>query len=441
MQKEITDLYKLKPSSIWEAFTAENFAFWMACLYLFFEYIRPQSIWPFFADYPYWARTFIILAFIGWILDRNKMIIWNKITTAVFVFLFLVTLSSLFAYQPDISWENFMIVFSWVVIFFVLTQIITTRRRFYIILLIFLVASFKLSFYGARTFAMRGFAFADWGLAGPEGFFQNPGELAIQMVVFAPIAYFFILGIRKYLTRWKAYILYLMPITAIITIIGTNTRGSQIAIAAVLLSLVAIQKKRVKMFIAVTFIGIIGYNLLPPQQIERFSSMGSDGTSQQRLLYIENGIKMMKEYPMLGVGYFNFVPYYEDHYIDDIVISHHAREGRVELPHNILIQIGTDAGLLGLLIFVSLVCGAFYITYKIGKEARISGELFTQNMAIGLNLALIGYLVAGQFVTVAYYPFFWIHLVLVISMHTYWQYEKSQNSDEYIEKTNDNVDT
>ncbi|MFO7728312.1 MAG: DUF5935 domain-containing protein [Desulfonatronovibrio sp.] len=181
----MTDLYRLKPGAVWKAFASDNFAFWMSCFYLFFEYVRPQAIWPVFEIYPFWARTFVILAFIGWMLDPYKRFVWNKITTGVFVFMLLIVFSSFSAYWPQISWDEFMKSFNWVVIFFVLTQTVNTRQRFYILLLIFFLASFKLSLYGARTFAMRGFSFASWGLAGPQGFFQNPGELAIQMVVFA----------------------------------------------------------------------------------------------------------------------------------------------------------------------------------------------------------------------------------------------------------------
>ena len=421
----MTDLYRLKPTAIWKAFTADNFAFWMSCAYLFFEYVRPQAIWPGFDAYPYWARTFVILAFIGWLMDPNKKFVWTRISTGVLVFLIIIILSSMNAYWPDISWANFMNFFNWAVIFFVLTQTVTTRQRFYILLLIFFLASFKLSLYGARTFAMRGFAFADWGLAGPRGFFQNPGELAIQMVVFAPMAFFFIQGIKPYLARWKTCLLYLMPVTAMITAIGTNTRGGQIALAAVLVSMIVMTRHRIKILILVAMIAFAGFQILPPEQKARFESMGDDGTSQQRILYWKHGWQMIKDHPLQGVGYFNFVPYYRQHHIDDIVIPHHRRDGYVELPHNIIIQVGTDTGYPGLAVFLGLMAGSFLLMRRISREADKSGDLFVANMTRGMNLALIGYFVAGQFVTVAYYPYLWIHLVFVTSIGTFWQSEKA----------------
>lgn len=42
MNVAITDRYKLKPGSVWKAFSTDNFAFWISCCYLFFEYVRPS---------------------------------------------------------------------------------------------------------------------------------------------------------------------------------------------------------------------------------------------------------------------------------------------------------------------------------------------------------------------------------------------------------------
>jgi putative inorganic carbon (hco3(-)) transporter len=421
MSVPITDLYKLKPHALWRAFVSENFAFWMSCAYLFFEYIRPQAIWSGFDTYPYWARTFIMLSFAGWLFDSKKQFIWTGITTGIFAFQLLIILSSLTAYWPQVSWKNFTLFFNWVVIFFVLTQTVTTRHRFFILLLIFLIASFKLSFHGARTWALRGFAFADWGLAGPQGFFNNPGELAIQMVVFAPMVFFFTLGIRQFLKRWQVYLLLIMPFTAIFTILGTNTRGSQLALAAQVVAIIAMTKHRIKTIIAVVLVGYIGFQLLPVEQKMRFEDAGKDGTSIQRMLYWEHGWKMIKDHPFLGVGYFNFQPYYDKYHSDDIVLS---QVHKAQLPHNIFIQVGTDTGFSGISLFIGLILASFLGTRKLGREAEATGDLFMANMAKGMNIALLGYIIAGQFVTVTYYPYSWMHLVFFTAMSTAWKNEK-----------------
>lgn len=425
MSIPIADLYALKPRALWLAFATDNFAFWMSCAYLFFEYVRPQSIWPIFAVYPYWGRTFIFLAFVGWILDPKRQWVWTKITTGIFVFLILIILSSFNAYWPDESWKHFMTYFNWVVVFFVLTQTVTTRQRFFILLLVFFLASFKLSLYGARTWAMMGFGFSDWGLRGPEGFFENPGELGLQMVLFAPLAYFFVIAIQPYLKNWQKYLLYLMPITATMTLLGTNTRGSQIALAAQLLLYIIISKHRFKLLSFITIVGIVIYQLLPAEQISRFEEIGEDDTSIQRMLYWKHGWQMIKDHPYLGVGYFNFPPYYDLHHADDLV-GMVAQRRRAELPHNIFIQVGTDTGFTGLAVFLALIVTGFLRMHKIGKEAASQGDTFVAYLTNGMNLSLFGYIIAGQFVTVTYYPYLWIHLVFVTAIYTFWRYEKQK---------------
>jgi hypothetical protein len=37
-------------------------------------------------------------------------------------------------------------------------------------------------------------------------------------------------------------------------------------------------------------------------------------------------------------------------------------------------------------------------------------------MAKGLNIAMWGFIIAGQFVTVAYYPFPWVNLALTVAL-------------------------
>jgi hypothetical protein len=38
-------------------------------------------------------------------------------------------------------------------------------------------------------------------------------------------------------------------------------------------------------------------------------------------------------------------------------------------------------------------------------------------MAHGLDAALIGYLASGFFITVLYYPFFWINFAMTVALH------------------------
>jgi len=49
----------------------------------------------------------------------------------------------------------------------------------------------------------------------------------------------------------------------------------------------------------------------------------------------------------------------------------------------------------------------------VGKALR-TDECHENRFPTGFNLSMLGFVVAGQFVTVAYYPFLWIHLAFVV---------------------------
>jgi O-antigen ligase len=400
------DFYALKIGMMWRYFKGESFAFWMICAYLFFEYVRPQSIIP-AIDFLPWTQLTIIGAFLGCFADRTVRWVSSSINVLLILFLVVILLSSVFAYFPSFSYAKLENYYLWVIIYFLIINIVNTRKRFFIFLCVFLLASSKLSLSLALTWAKRGFSFTDWGLSGPPGFFQNSGELAIQMLVFWPIAWAFAHSLKPYVSKRWYRLLMLMPITAIMVILGSSSRGGQLALVVqlVVMNYRTVFKPKILISCCVAFFLI--WTFLPEQQKERFQTMGEDKTSRQRILYWENGLEMIQEHPVLGVGYFNFVPYFERYYSEDVLFH------RAELPHNIIIQVGTDTGAVGLTIFLALL----FVALRKAQRFRAKG-CETKQRLIGncANLSLIGFFVAGQFVTVTYYPFLWIHLALLVSL-------------------------
>ncbi|MEP0002462.1 MULTISPECIES: O-antigen ligase family protein [Marinobacter] len=408
------DFYSLRVGPIWQHLKSESFAFWMVCAYFFLEYVRPQSIYPVIDILP-WTQLAVIGAILGCFTDKTVRWVSSPVNVLLIIFFLVIIASSFFAYFPDVSYKNIDKYYLWIIIYFIIVNIVNTRRRFFIFICIFLLASFKLSLSLSIIWASRGFSFTDWGLMGPPGFFQNSGELAIQMLVFWPLAWAFAHFVKPHVSRRWYLALLLMPITAIMVILGASSRGAQLAL---IFQLVVMNYRYVfnpKIFISVGLALTLIWNFLPEEQKQRFETMGEDGTSRQRLLYWENGIEMIQENPVLGVGYYNFAPYFERYHPEDLLVE------RAQLPHNIFIQIGTDAGMLGLVIFLSFI----FMAYRLGRRLKaenygLKAEDCDNRLAlIGtcMNLSILGFVVAGQFVTVAYYPFLWVHLALVVALN------------------------
>lgn len=415
----IEDLYALKPRAFWQQLKQEHFSFWMICTYLFVEYVRPQSIFPSIDVLP-WAKVFLILSLIGRVMDRNTKWVSDPANIWLTLFLGAIVISSALATYPPYAWAHFMDFFGWFLIYFLVINIVTTERRFLIFLAVFLLASFKLSFFGAKTWTLRGFAFTKWGIQGPPGFFQNSGEYAIQMLMFSPVAAELALFLKPFLTKLRFYLLLLFPVTGAMSVMGASSRGAQIALVYQLYGTILKGRLNFKTLALAALVIYAGISLLPEEQKARFSSAGDDNTSQQRLLYWKRGIQMIEEHPAFGVGFFNFPVYMAAHYPEDVghIVYDQNGVGSSELPHNIFIQVGTDAGAVGLLLFAALILR----TAKAAREIRLLARAHPgppkpfAALAKGFLVALWGFVIAGQFVTVTYYPFFWINLAFMVSL-------------------------
>lgn len=391
---------------MWRYFKGEKFSFWMICFYLFFEYFRPQSIYP-AINIISWAQWFLMLALVGTFFDKSIRWVSSPINKLLGLFAIVIFASSLNAYYPEISKKYYIDFYSWVVVYFLIINIINTKQRFYIFIIIFVICAAKISIGTSTVFALRGFAFTDWGLRGPPGYFTNSGELSILMLTFFPVAYLFYQLLKNRVGKLEKVIMLLFCVTPILTVLGASSRGAQIALVIQLVIMFRKSIFKIKPLIALFLLGCLLYNILPDKQISRFETIGEDKTSQQRLLYWEHGLEMIQKHPFLGVGYFNFPLYYETHYPEDMLYE------KAQVPHNIFIQVGTDAGWLGLIPFIMLLILPFWTSRKLIKLKDT--EEFVITAINGVLYGLLGFIIAGQFVTVAYYPFLWIGLAFIVA--------------------------
>ena len=52
------DVYRLGPRAIWRYLQTQPASFWFVCIYLFFEYVRPQQLFPIINFLP-WGQVIL----------------------------------------------------------------------------------------------------------------------------------------------------------------------------------------------------------------------------------------------------------------------------------------------------------------------------------------------------------------------------------------------
>jgi O-antigen ligase len=395
-------IFPITPRAFIQAFIRQPPAFCLLCLYIMVEYVRPQSVWP-AIDFLPWGLGSILLAFVAYMLKTERgarqFTVVDGTLVAFSAVLFLSSLTSTHRDWSIAGWEFYV---NWLLVYVLIAGVVTNPKRYFVFLVLFLLWSLKMSQHASRTFAERGFSFANWGATGAPGWFENSGEFAIQMCVFLPMSYYLMVGVRDRIRPWLYWMgQAVMPGTAIVGLIASSSRGGQLGGAIVIAFMIAQGKHRVRALVgAIIVIGGV-WMFMPEQQKARFSEMGDDSTSQSRLTYWKDGLEIMKEHPVLGIGYEAWEPYYHQYY------NPHG-----ELPHNIFIEAGSELGYTGLFAFIAMIIATLVLNRRTRKLSARVHEWggFLRYSALGLDGALLGYLVSGFFVTVLYYPYFWVNL-------------------------------
>lgn len=398
-------LYSLRIGALWRFFAQQRASFWLVCVFLFFEYVRPQQIYESISFIP-WGNITISLAVVVFLMEGVRVRIGLP-EYLLGAFTLVLLASSVTALRPDVAFDNLADWFVWVAVYILIANTVVTEGRFLVMALTYLMWNLKMSQSGVRSWAADGFAFRDWGIAGAPGWFSNSGEFAIQMCVFLPLVIAFWASLhRRWSLVWKL-VFGAMAITAVMCIVGSSSRGALIALAAMALWMLAKSRYKVRGLVGIAALAALVWLTLPPEQLQRLRESGEDKTSTNRTVYWERGLDLMSDRPVLGIGYKNWVPWHE------------ASFGRKAMPHNIFIEAGAEMGYLGLVSFLALIGGTLALNARTRRLARARGEAgrFVFDMAHALDAAMIGYLAGGFFVTVLFYPYFWINLAMTAALH------------------------
>lgn len=414
-------LASLRPGVVWGFLNKQPLSVWFVCLYVFLEYFRPQSKYPALAVLP-WSQATVLLGLGAVLLEKGRLRLNLGADKLLGLFTVVILLSAFSAYRPPDSWGAMELWLSWLAVYVLITNSVDTEERYFLFLLMFILNNLWMSQFAVRHWTQAGFGFVAWGVGGAPGWFQNSGEFGIEMTVFLPIALYFVLTFGGERKRWQQVLLLCIPASALIGMVASSSRGALMGAAGIGIWLVARSRYRMRALLlsAVVTAGIVA--IIPGGFKARLDAMGSDPDSVRRLTMWKVGIEIMNDHPMLGIGYGNWLSYYGDHYWSGGTIQvpdvDNELFGSPQVPHNPFVQAGSELGYTGLAVYLMLIAVTFATNQGTrSRAATLPDGKFIASSALGLDGALVGYLVSGFFVTVLYYPYFWVNLAMTVALH------------------------
>jgi O-antigen ligase len=137
---------------------------------------------------------------------------------------------------------------------------------------------------------------------------------------------------------------------------------------------------------------------------------------------------MFLDYPILGVGPVNFNWNFQDYEPAGGFGGHDGMEGQLHggrAAHSLYYTVIPELGTVGTILFAWMLLSSLgdlrFIRKRIRENPqRSQDDIYFQERVKYLSLALggslAGYLVSGIFISVLYYPNFWIWIAMVVAL-------------------------
>jgi putative inorganic carbon (hco3(-)) transporter len=401
-----------------------SLAFAGLLFYAVVEYTRLPAMYPFLMVFRL-GKVAIVLAALGYLVSPRLRVSVRPATRGLDLVVFIFVLGNLvsvcLAPQQEYVWEGFLNMLGWSVIYFLITRILINSWRVRVFMVVFLLLNLKLAQFAVRLyFGARGQGYSEMQIimsggagAGSAGFFANAADFGLAMCVVWGIAWALLLGKgEKKILRVFLIICFSVFLLAILL---CGSRGAVVGAGAIVLAaLVRTPRKIGTAVVALLFLCCIWF-VLPGASKERFRSAwdwGNDQGASSRITFWKAGLHMFWDHPVFGVGPENFGQVYAAYY------------GTAWAPHSVYVQALAETGLVGTLSLLALLVLFLRLNARTRKFALASSPLgqrsFEYCLALGLDLALVGYLSSGAFLSVLFYPQLWTLLGLSVAANTAW---------------------
>lgn len=271
-----------------------------------------------------------------------------------------------------------------------------------------LVAS--LGYYGVKggvfTIATGG-EHRVWGPA--ESFINGNNEIALALIIIIPLMRYLQLTAKNQWIRRGMLAAMLLSSAAAL---GSQSRGALLAITAMAALLWWRSNQRAMGGLMIGVVALALVLFMPSSWEERMSTIQTyeqDTSAMQRITVWKMTWNLALDHPVFGGGHAIYTP---DNFV---VYAGGAYAGGLVNAHSIYFSVLGEHGFVGLLLFL----GVWYFTWKeanwIRSRCAPDGELrWAYWLASMIQVSLIGYLVGGAFLYLAYFDLPYYLLILVV---------------------------
>ncbi|MBK4734292.1 putative O-glycosylation ligase, exosortase A system-associated [Noviherbaspirillum pedocola] len=328
----------------------------------------------------------------------------SAVTVLLLVFAAWMTFTSFFALSPTIVWMEWNRVIKTLFMVVITMLVVNTEKD---LKLMVWILGLSLGFFGLKGGLFTLASGGSYRVLGPDGsYIAENNSLALAFVMTIPIIWFLRTQVHKH---WMRLGLTALAILTAISAAGSYSRGALLAGVAMMMFLWLKSRNKVGTGVVLALMVPVVMLAMPEQWFTRMSTIDSyqtDGSALGRFNAWYFAMAVAKSH-VLGGGFLVFNPWMFRLYAPNPLDFHVA--------HSIYFQVLGEHGYIGLAIFVSLIISSWLMASSIIRSVRKVSELkWASDLAAMCQVSMIGYLVGGAFLSLAYYDYFYYVIAALV---------------------------
>lgn len=369
------------------------------------EYIRPADYFPALAAAK--LNSVVPLTVFTFSLFSNTTVsheeIWKSASTKWLTFFLVWIVLTMLIFGGPFANTKFTLALGYFFIFYSVCKLVDTKKKFDFLILSLGIIHVVIVILNPKL------------ITNPESrtyldnatFLGDGNDFALSLCVVTPLLFYLVLDAKSKMFR---IFLIVLAMVCVLAIIGTQSRGASLALAGILIYLWNKSRKKILGLFALSVLVVAALLFASPQYFLRMGSISSyqtEGSAQARINAWKRSIFLGGvQNPVFGVGVGNFP------------LHNHG-----QTAHSIYFLALGDLGLPGIIFIISYLLGNIIRSRRRVKQIESDDVLNVayHRMFVHVVASLIGFTVAGAFLSALYYPHLFVVGALAFSANHIYQ--------------------
>lgn len=382
-------------------------------LWIGFSYMNPHRItYGFATGFPWVMIVALVTLFTMALHSRQRQPMPAALITVLMVlFVCWTGVTTLTAVEGEMAAAKWIEFFKITLMAFVTLILVVDKRHLHWVIWA-IVLSF--GFWGFKGGLFTLASGGGYHVLGPiKSFFRDNNDFALVMCMTLPLMRYLQLYEKQ---KWIRYGLWVLMGLTVVSILGTQSRGGFLALAAVAFMLLLKSRRRAGLAVVGVFLAAAAISFMPAEYFDRINTIKNYeevNTANTRLESWAFATNVAIGRPLTGGG-FNI-------YANHPMWAQYGPEGATPRAiHSIYFQVLGEHGFIGLGLFLSMLGATWMSLARIRKQARAGPDLYWMgDLASMIQVSLVGFVAAGAFLPMAYFDLFYQLIALGVILQLF----------------------